>query len=90
VTFHRRIDGSEPVARAGSHELRRVARSGHLATGTLACPLCDAPVALAAGHVSPGDSIGCPFCEHSGVVRDFLSLEPPSRPARVVVRVVLR
>ena len=70
-------------------EERRV-RSGHLATGTLACPLCDAPVALATAFAGPSDPLGCPYCDHSGTVRDFLSLAPPSRPARVAVRVILR
>ena len=42
------------------------------------------------GPVGPADPIGCPFCGTAGAVRDFLSLEDPSRPARVVVRVVLR
>jgi hypothetical protein len=69
-------------------EERRL-RSGHLATGTLACPTCDAPVALAAAFAGPADSLGCPYCDHSAAVRDFLSLEAPSRPARVAVRIVL-
>jgi hypothetical protein len=68
-------------------EERRV-RSGHLATGTLACPLCDAPVALATAFAGPADPLGCPYCDHAGAVRDFLSLGEPSRPARVTVRVV--
>jgi hypothetical protein len=38
--------------------------------------------------MSPADPLGCPFCGHAGSVRDFLSLRAPSRPARVVVRVV--
>jgi hypothetical protein len=71
-------------------EERRAGRSGHLATGTLACPACDAPVALAAGPVSPADAIACPVCDRAGAVRDFLSLAAPSRPARVEVRVVRR
>jgi hypothetical protein len=70
-------------------EERRI-RSGHLATGTLACPLCDAPVALAFGFAGPADPLGCPYCAHTGAVRDFLSLEAPSRPARVAVRVIPR
>jgi hypothetical protein len=91
VAFHRSIDGSDPIARrAEAHRIeRRIARSSRLATGTLACPHCDAPVAPA-GHVSPADPIGCPYCSHHGAVRDFLSLEPPSRPARVAVRVIWR
>ena len=71
------------------HEERR-GHSGRLATGTLACPLCDAPVALAFGFASPADLIGCPYCDHAGAVRDFLSLAAPSRPARVAVRVLMR
>lgn len=70
-------------------EERRM-RSGHLATGTLACPTCDAPVALAGTFAGPADALGCPYCEHDGAVRDFLSLEAPSRPARVTVRVIAR
>jgi hypothetical protein len=70
-------------------EERRV-RSGHLATGSLACPLCDAPVALATAFAVPADPLGCPYCDHSGAVRDFLSLAAPSRPARVAVRVIRR
>ena len=70
-------------------EERRI-RSGRLGTGTLACPLCDAPVALAGAFSGPADPLGCPYCDHHGAVRDFLSLEAPSRPARVVVRVVSR
>jgi len=44
--------------------------------------------------VFPGDrplgiteTVACPFCHRSGVVRDFLTLTAPTRPARVVVRV---
>jgi hypothetical protein len=69
-------------------EERRI-RSGHLATGTLACPTCDAPVALATAFAGPADPLGCPYCDHTAAVRDFLSLEKPSRPARVAVRIVL-
>jgi hypothetical protein len=71
------------------HEERRT-RSGRLATGTLACPLCDAPVALAFGFAGPADPLGCPYCDHTGAVRDFLSLAGPSRPARVAVRIIAR
>jgi hypothetical protein len=94
VAFQRGIDGSEPARSqpvaglAGARADHRTARSGHLATGTLACPLCDAPVALGAGHASPADPLACPFCDHSATVRDFLSLTGPARPARVAVRVI--
>jgi hypothetical protein len=94
MAFQRGIDGSdplraEPVTRlGGTEEERRAARTGHLGHGTLACPACDAPVALGAGRVTPAEPLGCPFCGHAGAVRDFLSLAAPARPARVEVRVV--
>jgi len=96
MSFHRGIGGPEPVDPepvgriAGIEEERKVTRSWRMATGTLACPCCDAPVVPAGGPLSPADPIGCPFCEHRGAVRDFLSLQPPARPARVEVRVVDR
>ncbi|HEY3186335.1 MAG TPA: hypothetical protein VGJ70_02595 [Solirubrobacteraceae bacterium] len=81
---------SEKIGRpSGRDEDRTIARSSRLATGTLACPACDAPVA-AVGLLSPADPLGCPFCDHAAAVRDFLSLAAPSRPARVDVRVVHR
>jgi hypothetical protein len=92
VSFQRGIDGSDPVDAEGVggrleiHHERR-ARSTRLGTGTLACPDCDAPVAIA-GPMSPAAALACPYCGHAGALRDFLSLAPPSRPARVVVRVV--
>jgi hypothetical protein len=92
MTFQRGIDGAgdpgrpEPVA--GEYELR-IARTRQLGVGTFACPECDAPVALP-GPVAPRDLILCPYCWHDGAVRDFLSLEPPARPARVVVTVTDR
>jgi hypothetical protein len=71
---------------SGPREVRYRARSNRLAAGTLACPRCDAPVAPAR-RLSPAEWIACPFCGHAGAVRAFLSLAPPTRPARVVVRV---
>ena len=71
-------------------EPRRSIRPWQLATGTLACPGCDAPVAPGESVLSPADPIGCPFCHRAGAVRDFLSLEAPSRPARVTVTIVPR
>jgi hypothetical protein len=79
----------DPVGRmAGAHAEHEAARSACLATGTLACPRCDAPVALTAGPAAPSAALHCPFCLHTAAVRDFLSLARPSRPARVQVRVV--
>jgi hypothetical protein len=93
VSFQRGIDGPDsvrpdPVGGPGTATHRfRVARSTVLAVGTLACPECDAPIAPPPSGLSPGDPLGCGFCEHAAAVRDFLSLAPPVRPARVVVRV---
>lgn len=92
----RGIDGAEPVRPerierlAGPEEERRAARTRRLASGTLACPACDAPVALADGGASPTDPLACPVCSHAGAVRDFLSLARPTRPARVELYVVPR
>jgi hypothetical protein len=96
MSFLRGFDGSdntraEPLSSGpGLYEERRSTRSGHLAFGTLACSVCDAPVAPAAHSLSPADPLACPFCDHRATVRDFLSLAPPTRPARVEVRVVDR
>jgi hypothetical protein len=94
VTFTRGIGhwrgiGSEPgtpIAHAFEQE-RRAARSTRLAAGTLACSRCDAPVAIGPGARSLSEQITCPFCDHGGALREFLSLTSPTRPARVVVRV---
>jgi hypothetical protein len=92
VSFQRGIDGSGDPLRAqplaGEHEIR-LGRSRQIATGTLACPECDAPVAPT-GRLAPAQPLLCPYCLHHGPTRDFLSLEPPSRPARVVVTVTHR
>lgn len=69
----------------GATEERRAARSTVVATGTLACPDCDAPVSPGGRALSPAEPMRCPVCDHAGVVRDFLSLATPSRPARVRV-----
>jgi hypothetical protein len=95
VGFFRGIDGSDPVrpqslgGLSGTEEERKATRTRTLAVGTLACPSCDAPVAPS-GPVAPADPLACPFCATSGRVRDFLSLQTPTRPARVIVRVVHR
>jgi hypothetical protein len=93
MAFQGGIDGTDPVRRVGdlaAEREDRKATQGHLASGTLACPRCDAPVAPGAGHFSPADFLGCPYCGHAAAVRDFLSLSQPTRPARVVVRVIRR
>jgi hypothetical protein len=68
-------------------EKRRAVRSGQLATGTIACPSCDAPVAIGDRPLSLTDPLTCPFCATHGPVREFLSLSVPTRPTRVVIRV---
>ena len=90
--LQRGIDDSEPIRPIGdevSHEEHRVARTGIVALGTLACPWCDAPIALGESRVSPRDPLMCPFCAHGAPARDFLSLEPPVRPMRVAVRITM-
>jgi hypothetical protein len=92
----RRLDGSEPLRpepltrTGGPQEERRATRSGRLATGTLACPTCDAPVIPGETPLTPADPLTCPYCGRAGATRDFLSFSTPARPARVVVRVVDR
>ena len=89
MAFHRRVE-REPIGTTGGTEELRPSRSTtELAVATMACPECDAPV-MPAGRVQPADPAQCPFCGTAGAVRDFLTLEDPARPARVVVRVVLR
>jgi hypothetical protein len=73
----------------GHFEKREDERSQIVAVGTLACPECDAPVAPGPAPLAPHDPLSCPVCSHTGRVRDFLSLAPPTRPARVAVRVSL-
>jgi hypothetical protein len=96
VALHRSTDGArpvrpEPITRlAGPQEERRVERAWRLALGTLACPECDAPVSPGDASLSPADDLDCPVCLHGALVRDFLSLADPVRPARVEVRVVAR
>ena len=58
-----------------------------MATGTLACPRCDAPVSPGTRALSPAEPIACPFCGEDGHVRDFLSLSTPTRPAHVEIRI---
>jgi hypothetical protein len=77
----------EPMERLGGRFERRRAETWQLATGTLACPACDVPVLPGPEGLAPGDDIACGYCGRAGAVHEFLSLEPPTRPTRVVVRV---
>ena len=92
--MHGNTEGSdplrpEPIRRLENAAEYRLAHGSRLGSGTLACPMCDAPVVLGMSPAAPSDPMGCPYCHHAGAVRDFLSLESPSRPAHVDVRVVL-
>ena len=72
------------------HEEIRPGHSGLLAVGTLACPRCDLPVAPGDDALMLQDVVACAYCGHAGVVRDFLSLATPTRPARVEISLRLR
>jgi len=82
--------GPERKPAGAVEEERRLARSGVLGVGTLACPHCDAPVTTGGRALSPARALFCPYCDHAAPLRDFLSLVPPTRPTRVVVRVAVR
>jgi hypothetical protein len=71
----------------GRYERRPAEASRHMATATLACPACDAPVLPSRDAMAPADAIACGYCRHVAAVRDFLSLAQPTRPTRVDVRV---
>jgi hypothetical protein len=97
VSFTRGIDGPRftPIAPDGRApvdrpEQRRAIQTTRLGDGTLACPGCDAPVAIGPARLSPAAGLACPFCGRRGPLRDFLSLAAPARPARVVVTVTHR
>lgn len=91
MALHRDRGDDSPRDLPGHVELRRSAARRPLATATLACPSCDAPVALdpALPPLRPADPIACPFCARGGPVREFLSLATPARAARVTVHVVV-
>ena len=78
------------VERLDGRRDRHLAESSwHMATGTLACTECDAPLLPAPGGMSPSDALACGFCGNVALVRDCLSLAEPTRPTRVAVRVHL-
>jgi hypothetical protein len=81
-------DGADPVRgeRVGRLHEERQQRSQVMATGTLACPRCDAPV-LPGRPLSPAEPLGCGFCGYDAAVRDVLSLAQPARAARVEIRI---
>jgi hypothetical protein len=58
-------------AAAARVELRPAERAAYLGTRSLACPVCDMPIAIA-GPVGFADEIACAFCESTAPTRDFL------------------
>jgi hypothetical protein len=80
---------AQPDGIPGLREERRSRRTNWLGTGSLSCPKCDAPAPLLARRAAPTTPLGCPFCDHSGKVSDFLSLAEPHRAPRVNVFVRL-
>lgn len=91
MALHRDSGGSDPVRDGaatggpGLRIIRRTERPWRLATGSLACPDCDAPVLLTQTPARPADGLDCPFCDRTGPLRDFLSLASPARAPRVEV-----
>jgi hypothetical protein len=65
-------------------------RTDFMGVGSLACPVCDAPAPLLHSPAGPETPLGCPYCDHAGAVRDFLSLRAPARAPRVNVYARLR
>ncbi len=68
----------------GLEERRELPRSWRLASGTLACPACDLPVATGP-RLAVGSAIACPWCEHAGLAREFFTVAVSPRPTRVDV-----
>ena len=78
---------AQPDELAALREERRAGRTSFLGVGSLACPECDAPTPLSGAAATPATPLGCPYCDHSGSVRDFLSMRAPQRAPRVNVYV---
>lgn len=94
MSFTRGLHGPRPSpysptarAKVAYTEERRALAPATLGEGTLACARCDAPVAIGPDVLTPSAPLRCPYCGHRGLLREFLSLARPSRPARVLVRV---
>jgi hypothetical protein len=80
-------DHSGERATVAYEQKRPAISTSRLGVGTLACGRCDAPIAVGPKPLSVAARLTCPYCDNHGPVREFLSLAPPIRPARVVVRV---
>jgi hypothetical protein len=86
VAFHDELDPRPAERLPGPGTIRPREAGSTLAIGTLACPSCDAPVLPAPAGNSPADPLACGYCGEVAPVRDFLSLDEPTRPTRVAVR----
>ena len=58
-------------AAAARVELRPAERAAWLGVRSLACPVCDVPIALS-GPVGLSDVIACAFCETTAPTREFV------------------
>jgi hypothetical protein len=90
ASFDRRREprSSSSAGRAALVSLaeRRATAGAVLGTGSLACPRCDAPVAIGPAPSPLEAELCCPFCQFEAPLRSFLSLASPTRPTRVVLR----
>jgi hypothetical protein len=73
-----------------SQRQRRADRNGAIAAGTIACARCDTPVAIGSDQVAVTEALTCPFCTPQRPVGEFRSLDVPTRPTRVQVRLRIR
>jgi hypothetical protein len=89
MALHDELEPRPAERLPGPRTIRPRETGWELATGTLACPACDAPVLPATSGSSPGDPMTCGYCGEAAYVRDFLSLDEPTRPTRVAVRLRL-
>lgn len=88
MALHRTGGELEPVRGTGGAGTRllRPATSAPVATGTFACPGCDAPGYLHRAY-TPAEPYRCGYCGHEAPAREFLTLGGTVRPARVTVRI---
>ena len=83
---------SQPGSRAEqvSERKPRADRNGAIAAGTIARARCDAPASIGPDQVDVTEALTCPFCTPQRPVWEFLSLDVPTRPTRVQVRLRIR
>lgn len=83
---------SQPGSRAEQVSERKLGAdpNGAIAAGTIACARCDTPMAVGPDQVAVTKALTCPFCTPQRPVWEFLSLDVPTRPTRVGVRLRIR